>query len=83
MFRVPGWKRITTVTVLVTDFAISAVNYDLGPFDPCDGSRSIDCRVLGVMYGRSSVVARTLDSPFTIVGDNVLVFPHVQTPPSA
>ncbi len=71
-----GRVGVVTVTVLVADLAVSAMNNHFRLFG-LGGLRSgVDGGTLCSVIGRNPGISLSSHSPLSVMGDNVLIFPQ-------
>lgn len=72
------WRiRIIAIAVLISDFTIRTMDYDLRLFANCNFSRFNPCLFLCSVGGGNSTVSCTSNCPSSIVWNNMLIFPHI------
>lgn len=67
------WKRVVSVAVPLSDSSLSVVGEEFRAIVDCNLAPGSNGLSLGLVDGRNSLVARTLDRPAVRVGNHMLV----------
>jgi hypothetical protein len=80
VFAVLRRNRIISVAVFIANSSITPMYYHLGALIDCNLPSRVDCLTLRSVNACKSVVALTSNAPFAVNGNNVLIFPHLDSP---
>lgn len=77
LFLAGGWACVVAVAVALTNLAVATMNQQFTLLIAADLPCGVNCLSLGFMHRCQTGIALASDSPFSFVGNNVLVLAHV------